>query len=64
MDRDKAAARARELRSRTVRDAKTGQVLEKPVAPSMRTVEKGAWTYRELPPSAAKEPGEKGKGRR
>ncbi|HSK40524.1 MAG TPA: hypothetical protein VK943_12225 [Arenibaculum sp.] len=60
---DKAAARARELRIRTVRDAKTGKILEKPVAPSMRTVEKGAWTYRELPPSAAKEPDEDG-GRR
>jgi hypothetical protein len=38
------------LRESTIREAGTSRVLEKPPAPAMRVVEKGAWTYREVPP--------------
>jgi hypothetical protein len=38
------------LRESTIREAGTGRVLEKPLAPAMRVVEKGGWTYREVRP--------------
>ena len=40
------------LRESTIREAGTGRVLEKPPAPAMRVVEKGAWTYREVCPGS------------
>lgn len=46
---DKTATRAQELRRLTMRDAVTGRLLEKPTAPAMREVIKGAWNYGEAP---------------
>ena len=39
------------LRESTIREAGTGRVLEKPLAPAMRVVEKDGWTYREVRPA-------------
>lgn len=44
-----AATRTLELRTRIVRNPETGKILEKPKAPGMREIVKGAWNYGEAP---------------